>query len=163
MEDPFLLVGDTVFSMNRLLYALYLASRWLATGSAYTRIAIAFDARKVDVTRIRDITVALATVASNPISVTPLVPTFGANTATTNLSDQIYFLLYPFPLPGDVLPTVQVTATYLAPFPGEPWQPRTVYPPGAIVTPATPDGHYYETVDGGVSQLTEPGTWTHFS
>lgn len=121
------------------------------------RLAIAFDATKVDVARIHDITISVSTVAANPLSPTPIRPTMGGSLTTTNLSDQVYYLLYPFPLPGDVLPTLQVTATYLPPSQGEAWQSRTVYPPGSIVVPnAVPNGHYYETVDGGVSQDIEP-------
>jgi hypothetical protein len=129
-----------------------------------SRIVFAFDAREVSVQRITDITLSLTTVQGNPLTPLGIRPSIGAGGSTTNLGKdiyQIYYVYWPNRIAGDVLPTATITATYLPPIPGQPWEPNTYYAPGSIVVPnTTADGHFYMTQSGGLSESNEPG-WQH--
>lgn len=129
-----------------------------------SRLVFAFDARRVSVGRITDITLSLTTAQGNPLTPVGVRPSIGAGVTTTNLGkgpNQIYYVYWPNRIAGDVLPTATITATYIPPVLGQRWEANTYYAPGSIVTPdATPDGHFYMTLVGGTSHATEP-TWQH--
>jgi|HubBroStandDraft_4_1064222.scaffolds.fasta_scaffold06470_5 hypothetical protein len=48
--------------------------------------------------------------------------------------DRVVILAWPFTLPGDVIPSVYVSALYTTPNNGQVWQPNTLYPQGSVVS-----------------------------
>jgi hypothetical protein len=62
------------------------------------------------------------------------------------------FLNWRAPLDGGVIPSISVNLIYTPPAPGLPWQPRTFYSEGSVVTnPDSNDGHFYTAISGGIS------------
>ena len=63
------------------------------------------------------------------------------------------YLAWPYQLPGDVIPTFNVSLVYTPPTPGAIWQGNTFYPAGGVVIPRKNNGHYYSALTGGFSAL----------
>jgi hypothetical protein len=63
----------------------------------------------------------------------------------------VFFLIWPNQIPGDVLPTVSINTIYTPPFPGQTWQPQTVYLAGSVITPTAQPSHFYIAITSGVS------------
>jgi hypothetical protein len=127
-------------------------------------LAVAIDARLADTTRIKLLNINVTTASGTVLSPNPIRPSFGSSTSSSNLGEAIYFLTWPVRIPGDAIPTVSVNASYTPPVQGQPWQPFRLYPPSSIVTPSkSPNGHFYETLDGGESGKDEPTTWNNLS
>jgi hypothetical protein len=117
-------------------------------------LVIALDMREVDIKRLKILNINITNQQGNPINPTPVRPSFGASTTTTNLSaERIYYLTWPNRLPGDVIPTISVNAVYTPPAPGSTWEPYTFYPAGSVVTSEL---HYFTTASGGVSGSSNP-------
>lgn len=89
------------------------------------------------------------------ISPVPLRPSFGASSPTAvSLEAGVYYLTWPYQLPGDTIPTVSINALFTPAIPGFPWTANTLYPVGSVViVPRGVDanGHYYVAIEGGIS------------
>jgi hypothetical protein len=123
-------------------------------------VVVAIDSRAVDIGQLRILNINMTTQQGTAINPTPLRPSFGAGAPASNLgAGGIYFLVWPNPLPGDILATLSVNLVFTAPAPGAAWSEHTVYPAGSIVTTGNGDGHFYLSTNGGVSASRSPA-WT---
>jgi len=68
------------------------------------------------------------------------------------------YLKWPYELPGDVTPSLNVNLVYSPPVPGAIWRGSTFYPAGSVVVPRQSNGHYYTALTGGLSALTDEPT-----
>ena len=131
-------------------------------------LVVAVDARHVPTDRMRSITLNLTTQQGSPIYPNPIRPSPGGatnpasagtgganfvpgNAAPAPIQGNIYYLVWPQQLQGDVIPTVSLNLVYTPPMPGSQWTKTTVYPEGSIVTSSKNDGHYYTARVGGIS------------
>ena len=135
------------------------------------RLAIAIDARRVPIERLRSLNLNVTTQQGSPLNSTPVRPSFsgtasgggggggaGAGGGAPGKKEEkapswghVYYLIWPQELQGDAIPTVTVNLVYSPPMPGTPWQNSTIYPEGSVVTPSTDNGRYYTARVGGIS------------
>jgi hypothetical protein len=121
------------------------------------RLVIGIEANGVlDLTRLRILNLNVVNQQGVSINPTPIRPSFaggapsGAPVAAA-VARGPFFLPWPDRLPGDVIPTVSVSAIYTPPMPGTPWKPNTFYPEGSVVVPLKLNGHYYTALRAGLS------------
>lgn len=124
-------------------------------------LAVEIDASEIntDDRRLRLLNINVTNQQGNPLNATPVRPSFSSAASSSQNAggDRVYFLTWPYELPGDIIPTVSVNAIYTPPLPGAPWRPNTFYPAGSVVTSEYSNGHYYTAVKGGISSdITEP-------
>jgi hypothetical protein len=70
---------------------------------------------------------------------------------SSTLIPRAIYLQWPYVLPGDVIPTFNVNLVYTPPTPGAPWQSKTFYSAGSVVSPRISNGHFYTALTGGTS------------
>ncbi len=118
-------------------------------------LVIGIDASEIkrDDRRLRLLNINVTSQQGNPLNATPVRPSFSASASASQNAgaDNVFFLTWPFELPGDVVPTVSVNTVYTPPPPGAPWRPNTFYPAGSVVTSVYGNGHYYTAIKGGLS------------
>jgi len=129
------------------------------------RLVIGISANGINLEHVRLFNINVTNQQGNTINPTPIRSSFagGAPSASTNLSaPTAFFLVWPNELPGDVIPTVTVSAVYTPPAPGAPWASDTLYPAGSVVVPplngnsSNLNGHYYTALKGGLSNDAMP-------
>lgn len=127
-------------------------------------LVIGIDANEIrdNDRRLRLLNINVTNQQGNPINPTPVRPSFGSSGSTSQNAGntKIYFLTWPYELPGDVIPTVSVNTIYTPPPPGAPWRSNTFYPAGSVVTSSYGNGHFYTALKGGLSA---PGTEPAFA
>jgi hypothetical protein len=123
-------------------------------------LVVAIDAQDIDIGKLKILNINATDQQGTSINPTPLRPSFGASTASTNLGgDKVYFLTWPNRIAGDVIRTISINAV-LTPAPtAGPWTPLTFYPAGSVVTTTAQPGQYYISLAGGVSSTDGP-SWT---
>ncbi len=124
-------------------------------------LVIGIDANEIQDNdrRLRLLNINVTNQQGNPINPTPVRPSFSSSATTSQNAGntKVYFLTWPYELPGDVIPTISVNTIYTPPPPGAPWRSNTFYPAGSVVTSSYGNGHFYTALKGGLSTAgTEP-------
>jgi hypothetical protein len=122
-------------------------------------LVVAIDVVDVPLTGIKLINLNVTNQQGASLNPSPVRPSLTTTaTAQGNLSTRpIYFLRWPYEMPGDVIPTISVAVVYTPPFPGDLWKPDILYPAGALVSLPNDTGHYCVAVATGVSGLNPVG------
>jgi hypothetical protein len=118
-------------------------------------LVIGIDTGGVSIDRLKVLNLNVTTAQSNPINPTPVRTSASVGGSTVSLGGQ-YYMTWPNPLPGDVIPTVSVNAVYTPPIAGEQWSKLTYYATGSVITSTDRNGHYYMAIAGDVSGSMEP-------
>jgi hypothetical protein len=124
------------------------------------KLVVKIHGKALDFDQFKTFTINVTTqvgTAINPTPLRPMMSTAAASSAApggeTRPEYETNYLIWPFKLQGDTIPTVGVSGLYA---PGISWKPGTVFSTGTMIV-ATPDNrHLYAAVQGGVTASAAP-------